>query len=463
MAYYTKLDKALQSRLEKTIEDMFPAQLEALQALVKIESVKQPPEGDYPFGLPMQKALDYTLELCREHGLETRDLDGYVGIAEHKAGEETLGILAHLDVVPAGTGWSVPPFCGEIIDGQLYGRGVMDDKGPAISALFALSAINRCNIPLKRNVQLILGCDEESGWACMDRFHKTEPMPTLSFTPDAEYPLVYSERTIVQGIYEAKPANTQITIDCGERTNVVPGQALAILPQPIKLPEAPDGFEIKTEQKADGFHVLVLGLGAHASTPELGKNAMQCLLALLVQALPEGEDLTRLRALHEAFKMDNHAETLGLDAEDESGRLTLNPGILHWDKEKISFGFDARSPVCLSAGTIFERIDTALAPAGFVRDEAKSRVQPGHHVPLESELVQKLLGVYRTQTGDTKTQPLAIGGGTYARAMKNAVAFGCEYPGDVMVAHMPDERCKLTDILRNTHIMADAILALAGE
>lgn len=461
MAFYSPLDQNMLSRLLTHIEDTLPAQLAALKSLIRIPSVKAAADGKLPFGAPMQKALDEALALARELGFQTKDLDGYVGIIDSGEGEETLGILAHLDVVPAGMGWTVPPFSGEEREGRIYGRGTMDDKGPALSALYALAAIRAAQVPLRRRVRIILGCDEESGWACMARYKQSEPLPTLSFSPDAEYPLVYSEKAILHATFKLPLQGSSVRVISGERANVVPGTAEATIPVAVDGQLKINGFSMELSAKENSTFISMQGLGAHASTPENGKNALQGLLHIL-HALPlPKRDAAVVAALSNTFHMDVHGETLGLDIADESGRFTLNLGVLRWDSDGAALTIDARCPHSLPPETVLERISTALAPVGFAITEYS--ISPGHLVPRESELVQKLLGVYRAQTGDTDAEPLAIGGGTYARAMGNSVGFGCEWPGQAMLAHMPDEYISLSDIHRNTLMIADAIVALAGS
>ncbi|HWR23373.1 MAG TPA: dipeptidase PepV [Feifaniaceae bacterium] len=465
MAFFSSISTERQERLVSFIAETLDRQVQDLQALVRIPSVKGAPEGKLPFGAPIQQALDFTLKLGEKLGFPGgRDIDGYAGYIETGAGEEMLGILTHLDVVPAGDGWTTEPFGGAIRDGRVYGRGAIDDKGPTVSALYALAAIQAADIPLKKRVRVILGCDEESGWACMTRYKQTEELPTIAFSPDGEYPLVYSEKAILQVSFKKKLRHkTVLKASAGERPNVVPGIAEATAPISVGVPgfHTADGFSLATTAGEDGTRLIVTGLGAHASTPESGRNALLYLLKLLRTLDLPKEDASLVRFLADMLKMDLHGETLGLDTEDDSGRLTFNAGVLRWDEQEVSVTFDVRCPHSLPAEEALGRLKEALAPAGFEADH--TRIQQGLLVPRDSELVQKLMGVYRAQTGDTKREPLAIGGGTYARAMTNAVAFGAEWPGDPMLAHMPDEYISIDDLRRNTLMLADAILALAME
>ena len=297
----------------------------------------------------------------------------------------------------------------------------------------------------------------------MDRYKKTEELPTIAFSPDGEYPLVYSEKAIMHATFTLPLKHkTSLHISAGERPNVVPGIAEAIVSASCSVPNVTtdDGFSFSSASVEEGTKLIVTGLGAHASTPESGRNALLWLLNLLhAMELPK-EDAAIVRFLADILKMDVHGETLGLDTSDDSGRLTLNVGILKWNEEQVSITFDARCPHILPPEEALRRLEAAFVPAGF--EPGATRLQHGLLVPRESALVQSLMGVYRAQTGDTAREPLAIGGGTYARAMNNAVAFGCEWPGDPMVAHMPDEYISIEDLRRNTLMIADAILALAA-
>ncbi len=462
MPFYSSLGEGEQKLLDY-VEQTLNEQAASLQALVRIPSVKAEPEGRMPFGRQMQLALDEALALGKRLGFKTRDLDGYAGVIDYGEGEEMLGILAHLDIVPAGDGWTMEPFGGQLSDGKIYGRGTLDNKGPAVSALYALAAIAASGIPLKRRVRIILGCDEESGWACMEHYKKHEKLPELSFSPDGMYPLVYSEKAVLQMQFSRALSHSQIRLSAGERSNVVPGTARAVLKAalvPNSFPEI-EGFKTSLTYEGEYATLLVTGLGAHASTPQEGKNALLMLIQLLNTLPLEGEDALIIKTLAEAFKMDLHGESLGIDAEDESGRLTLNPGVISWDEEQVSLKLDSRLPHSITSEHVIKSVSHALKAAGFMLSGTSTH--PAHLVPLESELVKKLLGVYRTQSGDYTSKPLAVGGGTYARAMGNSVAFGPEWPGEPQLAHMPDEYISLEDMKKNTLIMADAIASLAGE
>ncbi len=433
----------------------------AMQESISYASVKSEALPGAPFGKEIRGCLDHALQLAESMGFATKDLDGYAGCVDYGSGEELLGVLAHLDVVPEGSGWTYPPYGGEIHDGKLYGRGVLDDKGPAIITLFSLKAIKEAGLPMKRRVRLILGCDEESGMECLDHYCQVEEIPTFSFSPDAEYPLVNSEKNSYQAEYAcAYPSG--ITMTAGERHNVVPGECEATVPLPASAIPAYSraGYTLTVtalDEKSCRLHME--GLSSHASLPEQGRNAVCAMLELLASLPLAAEDAAVVRTLWESFGLEVHGESVGLDKSDASGRLTLCAGgVLRWDEKGISrFSVDIRAPISVGEAEIRAALTAKLESAGITA--AEQSFSQGYCIPRESELVTKLLGVYEKYTGE-KAEPLAIGGGTYARHLPNAVAFGPEIPGHPACIHMPDEYITLEDMMFNVHILAEAIMDL---
>ena len=433
----------------------------SLQESIRIPSTEGAPEPGMPFGRNVSEALRHALDTASSLGLRTTDMEGYVGCVEHGEGEEMLGVICHMDVVPEGTGWKHPPYGAVIEDGIMYGRGTLDDKGPAFAAIYALAAIKEAGIPLKRRIRVILGTNEETGWGCMDYYREHGEAPTLGFTPDGEYPVVNSEKGILHTTFE-KRFPSSLRMKAGTRPNVVPGRLEAFIPCcPCKLREAVEKaglekFRFEIEEAEGGCNMTVIGLDAHASMPEAGLNSIQAAFTVLdLLALP-GEDGERIAIMHRALGMGMHGESMGLDITDDSGRLTLNPGVIDWNEEGIvDFKIDVRHPITLSAEAV-KAAECAALDMPITHEHA----QHGLFVPADSELVSKLLDVYAARTGE-RPAPLAIGGGTYARAFSNVVAFGCEIPGHPAPVHMPNEFISIEDLMFNVHMIADAMLALA--
>jgi succinyl-diaminopimelate desuccinylase len=438
----------------------------AVQKSVSFRSVGvDSDEPGAPFGIPCRDMLLHTLALCGSFGFDTKNLDGYIGFADFGEGEETLGILSHLDIVPEGEGWQHDPFGGEIVDGQIVGRGTQDDKGPAMAAIYALAAVKEAGFRFRRKVRLIFGCDEERSMRCLKYYKAHAQMPDLAFSPDAMYPLVNSEKNIFHARYTAAFPSA-LRLQAGTVVNAVPGKAAATAPFPKETVLAAaaqcpsDGFSYEAEACEGGSRITVTGKAAHASTPEAGKNALQAMLLLLDKLPLTGMDKRVVAGLVRAFGMECHGETVGLDISDDSGRLTLNPGLMDYNEQGFSITLDIRAPISAGCDLLLEKLDAAFA--GFGASRAEYMFSEGYYVPEDNELVRTLLDVYAARTGE-RTPPHRIGGGTYARHLKMAVAFGPERPNRENLVHMANESLYIEDLIEDTKMYADAIIALATK
>lgn len=442
--------------MKEFIRDTMDAQIRDLSDLVRIPSVSrgEPPEEGKPFGKTVFSALEKALDIARGLGFEkVWHTDGYAGVIEYGEGDETLGILAHLDVVPEGQGWTYPPYGAEIHNGRMYGRGTVDDKGPAVSAMYALAAVKNSGLKMKRKVRIILGTDEEIGSLGVEHYLKVEGAPTMAFTPDAEYPVVNSEMGILQSTYRL-PGTFGLRFSVGTAANVIPGDVIAVLPVPLKEVPVPEGFT--AEFSGNTLHVI--GCGGHASMPQYAKNALLATLAILAQQDLPDPDHTLVCGLTALWRFDTHGETLGIDVKDESGRTTYSPDVFTVDENGVTFTADCRHPFSQKAEDLLALWDKAYGTLGFKR--VREVIKPGHFIPADSELVSTLMQVYN-EINNSDSKPLTMGGGTYARELPNAVAFGVVREGDPNLCHVPDESVALEDLLFNTEVMAEAIRRLA--
>ena len=457
MEYNAKLDAAL----EALRGDM----IETLQRWIRVPSVRAERSADNaPFGAEVRRALDVAMADIARLGMNPRDIDGYCCDAEIGEGEDVLAVLAHLDVVPEGDGWDYDPYGGEIVNGRMYGRGTGDDKGPGAAALFAMKAIVDAGIPLKKRCRLILGCDEECGMQDLAYYEEKIGLPDMGFSPDAEFPLINTEKGITSLLLHAPMTDERIvSIACGTRANVVPGTATAIVKGDWREAAAEafivedEDCAIETALEGDCTKITVTGVPAQASTPEQGQNAGKMLLAVLEGMGVGGEPV---RLLVEACCEGDEGVNLGIAGRDEvSGRLTINLGLLSVKDGEISITYDCRYPVFYNALRLRETVAKRLAPAGFVLEPG--RISEPHHVPESSELVTKLMGVYNEITG-TQAKPFAIGGGTYARHLKEGVAFGMMFPGEPELAHQANESIDIENFVRAARIYAYSIVALCA-
>lgn len=462
----------LRERVESYREEM----IRSIQELVFIPSVKGKALPGKPFGEDIGRALEYALNLAAHLGFRVKNLDGYAGYAEFGEGKETLAILAHLDVVPPGDGWTYPPFSGQIHDGKIYGRGTIDDKGPAIAVLYAMKAVMDSKAALGKKVRLILGTDEESGWKDMEYYFKHEPMPELGLTPDANYPVIHAEKGILhislikEFTGENHVASGISRIEGGSRANMVPDSCKCVFNSSdygekvlthMKSFREYSGYKIDADFSQEGEVVLKsVGISAHASTPEKGENAISQMLACLATlGLGDSELENFVLTLNDKIGTDITGRNMGIDFKDDvSGKLTLNLGVIEVDRQAGKATIDIRYPVKYTKEQVIEGIKNALEGTGInVKIEHS---QDPLYIPNDHFLVQTLMEVYNEETGQA-LKPLAIGGGTYARALKTGVAFGAVFPGKPELAHQKDEYIEIEDLMLNAKIYAKAIAQLA--
>lgn len=466
--YNEKIDRLIEGWREEIIEK--------LRGWVAIDSKAGEPAGDgMPFGAEVRKALDRALADAQEMGFETANFDGFAGHVAMGSGKQTMGILAHLDVVPAGDGWTHDPFAGEIENGRFYARGAIDDKGPALAALYAMRAVRDAGVELEDGVRLILGCDEETGMTDMRHYASCVETPDYGFSPDAEYPVINIEKGglgIALTAVCTSDADAEIPVYsmyAGERVNVVPGTAWAevgverVSCEALKARMADDRVEV-IDLGGGRAKVVATGVSAHASTPHLGINAAGILVIALNRAQAGGGSRAAICALAEKIGLEGHGESLGIAIEDElSGKLTCNMGVLRFDGKVMSVQLDIRYPIVVETegeGATCGRMCMALSDTPF--SVKRTGGHGVHHVPAEHKVVKKLLQVYHDITG-REAYAMAIGGGTYSRMMPNTVAFGPCFPGDPDPCHMPDESIDLEQYMTSIRIMAHAIEALAGK
>ena len=465
---YKKLDAIVETYREDILETM--------KRWIAIPSVQAPRAAENaPFGKETRRMLDTAMADASGMGFETKDFDGYAMHAQMGHGEKTLGILCHLDVVPAGDGWQHDPWGAEIEDGRLYGRGIADDKGAAILSLYAMKAVREAGVKLKDGVRLILGCDEETGMTDMRYYAAHSDLPDYGFSPDAEFPVINIEKgglslNLLAATGGEDGAELPVyELYAGVRQNVVPGTAWAKLgvndmakfERKLNAVREETGFELNCEYEDGICRLIAVGQSAHASVPHLGKNAAGMLLIALDRLNAGGGSRRAIKGLAELLGLDGTGRALGIACEDEiSGALTCNLGILRYDQSQLSARLDIRYPLCANEETMCGQAVKSVARYGMSVELAGSHAP--HHVPAEHKVVKGLLKAYSEATG-TPGYAFAIGGGTYSRCMPNTVAFGLNFPGDTDMCHMPDEYMEVEKMMLSARILARAICELAGE
>ena len=450
--------------IERNSDDL----VRSLQGCVQIPSVCADDQSGYPYGEQVHRCLHYVLELARELGFTVHNMDEQVGWCEYGQGEEMVAVLSHLDVVPEGEGWTVPPYGGQVLNGRIYGRGTMDDKGPALCALYGLLAIKQAGLPLKRRIRLIFGLNEETGSADL-KYYTTHggEIPVMGITPDGEYPVINGEKGLVTEFFTRELHQTGVirltSLSGGEAHNIVPAHARAVLACPGEMAEkiaARRADKVRCTRTEEGVCVEAEGVGAHACTPGEGENAIGRLMRFLSDLPLEGELKTMVDMLAGRLGMEWDGRSLGIAMEDElSGPLTMNMGVIRMEGERVDVRLNYRYPVTRGFEECGPQVRAAFEGAGFRQDYLLHK--PALYMPADSPLVSKLMKVYTGCTGDSSAAPKCIGGGTYAKMIPNTLAFGPIFPGDEVREHKPDEYMELSRLMDNTKILASAIYEMA--
>ncbi len=454
---------------DKFIDEKQDEIISAVSELVKIPSVTTITDNPTtPFGEHCTNALNYILELGNSMGFRTKNIDNYCGYIEFGEGEELVGIIGHLDVVPAleTDGWTTPPFSPTIRDGKLFGRGTIDDKGPVVSALYAMKAIkDTCQI--SKRVRLIIGLNEERGWKCIDYYKEHEEWPSIGFSPDANFPAIFAEKGILslelKNQFEFKDFEIISISTNNNAINVVPKYA-AIQLKPkdnssIDLDILSNTFveNIKTTiLDNNSIQIESFGIASHAARPHLGTNAIKILVEFLLNNFEFNSDY--LKQIYDIGLFDIHSPKFISETtlEDESGILTSNVAVMDYIDNKLVFQINLRVPVTIS----LDEIQNKYTSISNEIEVTRLSVQEPLYVEKDSFLVTTLLNVFKNKTG-LDVKPIAIGGGTYARAFKNFISYGANMPGNPDLCHQVDEYIKLDDLNLATKIYANAIYELS--
>ena len=446
--------------------------IKSLQESIRIKSVEEESKPGMPFGEGPAKALNHFLEVAKKLGFETENFDNYVGHIEFGQGEESIGILGHVDVVPEGTGWDYPAYSGEIVNNKMYGRGTLDDKGPLMIALYAMKTLKDLGVPMKRKVRMIVGANEETNWGCMKHYFGklNMPQPAMSFTPDSTFPVTFAEKGIMRGLIKIKTDSKDIKLEGGKVYNAVPEKAILSLPISYKeeiekkLVDYNAGKEYKIESKVEKDKVVLTSFGksAHAAHPESGYNSLSSLMnfiALLDVKISGLKEMGKYFA--ENVKMEYNGKSAGLFYEDEpSGEITMNYGKAFVEDGYVVVSVDTRYPVTIDYKELKTKLLNLLAK--YNMEFVPLKEEGPLYVAKDNFLVKTLTDIYQEVTGDPDGEPRSTGGGTYAKAVKNCVAFGALLKGTTDTMHQKNECIDLSTIDTLLKIYIEAIYRLAN-
>lgn len=431
----------------KVIMELFNDFLNSAKKLIAIDSVESDPSENAPFGKGVAMCLSETLCIAKSLGFNIVDGDGYYGYADIGEGQDLFGILGHLDVVPYDDTWSVPPLSGNIVDGYMYGRGMQDDKVPTLMCLYAVAELIQSGLKPTKRIRVIFGCNEESGWKCMDRYIEREELPTMGFTPDSDFPVINCEKGVAHYSVRLIAPKGVTVFNGGERANMVMDYCKLTLDE---LDEKTREIAQKSGLIVENNTIIATGRSAHGSTPHKGDSALNKIVKALADS--HGGEWQRL------FDIIAPTDGSGMgiaESDSVSGALTTNIGTVRLVDGEIVFDIDVRYPINGDRDKIREKMQKSFG------NSSKIDINFYHdplYVPKDSALVYALLSAYNEITGDT-AQPISIGGATYARAMPSGtcVAFGPIFPDEESTIHGRDERASIESMRKAYQVYLKAI------
>lgn len=433
------MDYKLMARVADYVDEVWEDVVSDIASLVAFPSVanSDAAEDGAPFGAPVRSALDCALGIAERLGYQVSDDEGYLGIADIPGERaEQVATIAHVDVVPAGPGWNTDPFIMERREGWLLGRGVIDDKGPAVLSLYAGAYLLREGITPRYTFRAMLGCDEEAGMTDVHHYLETHDDPAFLFTPDAEFPVCNAEKGCFGGTFTSGAIKDGAirSWSGAEATNAIPSESVCELAIPMgELPSpCAHADRLTVEAAGDGARITAHGIGGHASMPEGTLNAIMLIVTYLQEVaavkpeLFDAEERTFLDLLATVHE-DTAGEGIGIATSSPAfGPLTCNAGTIEVKDGRIAQTIDVRYPDSIEPDEMVMICNACASQYGatFALDRAKEPFS----VSADSPAVQTLLDIYRQVTGKP-AQPFSMGGGTYARNFKRAVSFGPEDGG----------------------------------
>lgn len=433
--------------------------LKDLETLISIESV------DIFNRDECEEALNFVLNKGKEFNLDTKNIKNTAGHVQLGNKGKLCGVLTHLDVVPSGNNWRTLPFELTRKNGRLYGRGVADNKGAAIIALYCLKVLMEDNsLKGKNTLRAIYGTAEETGMTDMDIYFKEESMPDIAFTPDSNYGICNREKGILQlELYAKTHTGTTLTeFHSGKAVNAVPDTAYALLDcsenedhQLLRLADASDG-NFDFHYTIDGLMILSKGKAAHASSPEKGFNAATALVDLLGANFSYNTLGSIVAFLNNKINSETDGTSMGVKTRDkESGPLTVNIGTVHVYETYATLTMDIRYPVTADGDKILEQVEK-LAKDDDLTVKVLSHLKP-INLNKDTPIIKTLSKSYKNIMGK-KPNLYCTGGGTYSRKLNgNCVAFGPVFPDDNCNIHNSNESINEENLFKHAEICLETL------
>ena len=472
--------------IENSRDDM----IKMLRELLAIRSVEEPEAGEMPFGKGVHDAFLYMLDKAKNDGFGIENIENHGGHVEFGGyildeegdvaytSEEVFGILGHLDVVPEGNDWEFSPYGAEMSEGKVYGRGAIDNKGPVVASYFAMKALKESGFIPEKKVRLILGLDEETNWKGMDKYLQKVKAPSIGFTPDAQFPVIHGEKGIL--VFElAKKISKGMTkglelrsFKGGSAANMVADFARVVVRDDKektyeKIKEKAEKYRKKHQRKVNvkgigkSLEITAKGISSHGAQPESGLNAISVMMDFLGKLSFANDDINDFVSFyneHIGFELNGASMGCGL-SDEASGNLIFNTGMIDMDPEAGIITVNIRYPVTMNEDVVYDAMMPVVNKYNLGVVKAKS--QPPIYFPKDAPVVSTLMDIYRRHTGDNESEAIVIGGGTYARAAENLVAFGGLFPGQEDMGHKKNEYIEIGKMVLMSKIYAEAIYELS--
>lgn len=445
--------------------------------LVRFPSVADKNADVKPYGQPCRDVLDFMLKKGEENGFPTHNYEYYVGqmtLDPERSVDETIGLWAHLDVVPVDDKWHTDPYEPVIVNDCIIGRGVEDNKGAAIGSLYIMKAIKELGIELKHNITLYMGTNEENGMLDMDYYMQNEyPLPKFSLVPDAGWPGMRGQfgRIEFDLITNEKISDDIVEFEVGQATNIIPNEASITLKKSCgfdvsKVPA--EGYEIT--ETDDTVTIKAIGTGGHAAWPQGKLNALLLLTKVVADNGCLCEYDQKIFDFITAINEDMLGAPLGIDGEDEYGETVCSATMATVKDGKLYIRNDCRFMV----SGVFEELT-----ASIIRKSAEVGMSAqvlshmnGSARPLDSPVVQIVLEEYEKAKGVKKDIPV-MRGGTYAGKLPRALATGmCSidrslFPDYIVDGygggHQPDEALPIKDFFEGMKLFTSILIRIDEE
>lgn len=449
----------LEAKIQAFIEQNEQPFYDDLAALIRIRSVETAPEPGAPFGKGARLALDFMLETAARMGLDTQQLDGYIGWAELRGEKQDyLATIAHLDIVPEGEGWKADPLELRLREGWLLGRGVSDDKGPALLSLYLAKFFKELELPLPYSMRFLFGTNEETGMKDVPYYFKSQPQPLFCFTPDSAFPLSYGEKGMCEGNFISPELNGNLLqFSGGMASNVIPDFAYCVIKD--------NNYTLSSEESVMAIHqegswrLEAKGIGGHAASPEGTVNAIGLLVSYLLRHHILTPEETPYFTLLDKLHSSTAGAGLGIEGADAIfSPLTCIGGKVQIQDGRIRQNINIRFPSCFTGEELVKRLQTQAEKHGAAFQVVSTR--EAFHIPADSPEIKALMESYQA-ISNRQDLPFTMGGGTYARHFKNAVSFGPGMPGTVPPAFVGSAHGAEEGISVETLKKAFAIYALS--